>query len=66
MMITAYAFTVSNNIFLIVTGRTWFANNQALVAVIALAVTLSFLVSISTVWGLRRLGDLKRDWRVQF
>ncbi len=65
MMITAYAFTVSNNLLLIFTGRTWFANSEALVLVIALAVTLSFLVSISNVWGLTRLGDLKREWSVR-
>jgi hypothetical protein len=64
MMITAYAFTVSNNLLLILTGRTWFENSEALVLVIALAVTMSFLVSVSNVWGLTRLGDLKRDWKV--
>ncbi len=66
MMITAYAFTVSNNLLLIFTGRTWFSNSEALVLVLALAVTLSFLVSASNVWGLTRLGDLKRDWSVRF
>ncbi len=65
MMITAYAFTVSNNLLLIFTGRTWFANNEALVLVIALAVMMSFLVSVSNVWGLTRLGDLKREWSVR-
>jgi hypothetical protein len=66
MMITAYAFTVSNNLLLIFTGRTWFANSEALVLVIALAVTFSFLVSISNVWGLTRLGDLMREWKVRY
>lgn len=66
MMIAAYAFTVSNNILLIFTGRTWFANSEALVLVIALAVTLAFLISASNVWGLTRLGDLKREWSVRF
>jgi len=66
MMITAYAFTVSNNLLLIFTGRTWFANSEALVLVIALAVTFSFLVSISNVWGFTRLGDLVHEWKVRY
>ncbi len=66
MMIAAYSFTVSNNILLIFTGRTWFQNSYALVLVVALAVTLAFILSVSSVWGLTRLSDLKRDWRVHF
>ncbi len=66
MMIAAYAFTVSNNLLLIFTGRTWFTNSGALVLVIALAVMLAFVLSASNVWGLRHLGDLKREWSVRF
>lgn len=66
MMIVAYAFAVSSNIIFIFTGRTWFATSEAIVLVLILAVMMAFLVSISTVWGLRGLGNLKRDWSVHF
>ncbi len=65
MIIAAYAFTVSNNFLLIFTGRTWFQNSEAPMLVIATAVTLAFLLSVSTVWGLTHLSDLKRDWKVR-